>query len=59
MGLGDHRGDHPPAGHGTGLTSQNHPYDQEGNQQGPWNPAHRRDSRAARHDQTLKTAASQ
>lgn len=31
------------------LTSRNHPRDQEGNHQGPWNPPTRRVSRATRH----------
>src|SRR5712671_2975962 len=37
----DHRRDQPPRHPRTRLTSPNRPYDQEGNHQGPWNPAHR------------------
>ena len=31
---------HPAPGPRTRLTSRNHPCDQKGNRQGPWNPAH-------------------
>ena len=40
LGQRDHRRDHPPAGPPVRLTSRNSPDDQEGEHQGPWNPAH-------------------
>ena len=51
----DHRRDHPPAGPPVRLTSRNHPDDQEGETtRARGTPPTRRDSRAARHGQTLK-----
>ena len=47
LGRPDHHRDHPPPGPRTRLTSRTHPCDQEGHTAGPWNPAPRRDSRAA------------
>ena len=40
LGAPAHRSDHPPAGLRPQLTSPDRPYDQEGQPQGPWNPAH-------------------
>ena len=40
LGRRDHRRGHPPAGPPLRLTSRNRHYDQEGEHQGPWNPAH-------------------
>ena len=55
LGRRDHRRDHPPAGPPVRLTSRNRPYDQERRTPGArGTPPTRRDSRAARHDPTLK-----
>ena len=40
LGRRDHRRSRPPAGPPVRLTSRNNPDDQEGEHQGPWNPAH-------------------
>ena len=40
LGRRHHRRSHPPAGHFVRLTSRNQPSDQEGGNQGPWNPTH-------------------
>ena len=40
LGRGHHRRGHPPAGPAVRLTSRNSHCHQEGEHQGPWNPAH-------------------
>ena len=40
LGRADHRRGHPPAGPPARLTSRNSHYDQKGEHQGSWNPAH-------------------
>ncbi len=50
------RRDHPPAVPCPRLTSQNHPTTRKGHRRARGTLPTRRDSRAARHSQTLKTA---
>jgi hypothetical protein len=56
LGHTTNRRDHPAAGPSLRLTRQNHPCDQEGDTRARGTPPTRRDSRAARHAQTLKSA---
>ena len=56
LGQPGHRRDHPPASLRSRLTSPNRPSHPERRPKGPWNPHTRRDSRAVRHDRTLKAA---
>jgi hypothetical protein len=54
LGQPDHHCPRPAARPRPRLTSPNRPCDQVGTHQGPWNPAHRRDSRDTRHGSKLK-----